>query len=96
MTKIALLTPTNLLIEKAKFMASESYEPQFEYAQPIEPDTLNYYGLPQPTFFNHALAMLKKFPRPTGQPDRATPEEIQAAVELACRAAELPNLKLDF
>jgi len=96
MTKLAQLTPTNLMEEKAKFLASQAYEPQFKYAQPIDPKTLNFYGPPQKKFFDHAVNLITQFPKSKIKPPRATLEQIEVAVETACQAANLPSLKLDF
>jgi hypothetical protein len=96
MTKLLLLTPTNLLTEKAKFFASSSYEPQFEYAEKIDSDTLNFYGQPQQKFFDHAVKIIQEFPRSGISSDRATLSQINFAVKTACEAANLPNLKVDF
>jgi len=47
MSLVQDLTPVNLLSEKAKFFADQSYNPQFTYSRPITLDELYRYGLPQ-------------------------------------------------
>lgn len=44
MSLVKKLTPINLQEEKAKFLADQSYEPQFVYAEEIDDSMLNRYG----------------------------------------------------
>lgn len=44
MSLISRLTPTNLQIEKEKFLADTSYNPQFEYENTFDQETLQKYG----------------------------------------------------
>jgi hypothetical protein len=46
MSLIQQLTPINLLEEKAKFFADNSYNPQFIYEEPIDSESLTKHGLP--------------------------------------------------
>lgn len=48
MIKLSSFTPTNVLEEKAKFLADNSYNPQFIYPEPIPTEALTKYGSPDP------------------------------------------------
>lgn len=61
------LTPLNLLEEKEKFFASDSYEPQFDYEDFVESSYLTKHGMPQEKYsklaqkiVNEALAGKKE------------------------------------
>ncbi len=47
MTLLQRLIPVNLLEEKEKFMADQTYNPQFIYEEPVPADFLTKYGQPQ-------------------------------------------------
>lgn len=56
MSLVNNLTPTNLLEEKEKFFADSSYNPQFQYKEPIKKNDLTKYGFPE----NRTLDLAKE------------------------------------
>jgi len=46
MSLLTKITPTNILEEKEKFFADFTYNPQFEYNQPVPHTALTKYGMP--------------------------------------------------
>ena len=60
MSLIQKLTPLNLLEEKAKFMADQSYNPQFIYTEPVSPQKLIKYGSPKPAYVDLAQEIVTK------------------------------------
>lgn len=58
MTLLARLVPTNLLEEKAKFMADHSYNPQFIYQEVTSDTDLYKYGQPQSHYLELAQEIL--------------------------------------
>jgi hypothetical protein len=60
MSLISKLTPTNLLEEKAKFLADPKYNPQFIYEEPVDSAVLTKYGLPQKKYKDLAQEILDK------------------------------------
>lgn len=60
MSLIARLTPTNLQTEKEKFMADQTYNPQFEYEGEVSEEELVKYGLPKPELLEKAREIVDK------------------------------------
>ena len=60
MSLISKLTPINLLEEKEKFFADESYNPQFIYGEEINPMSLTKYGIPNPKYLDLAHGILNQ------------------------------------
>lgn len=60
MITLKQLTPINLLEEKAKFFADQSYNPQFIYSEPIPQEELAYYGLPSTTLVQQATEIIER------------------------------------
>jgi hypothetical protein len=60
MSLIKKLTPINLLEEKEKFFADESYNPQFIYEENVPPETLLKYGQPRKEYAQLATEILDK------------------------------------
>jgi len=54
------VTPINLLEEKEKFFADQTYNPQFIFTEPIDQDTLYRYGLPKKEYLDLAKEILDK------------------------------------
>ena len=54
------LVPKNLLEEKARFFADQTYNPQFIYKEPILPESLAEYGVPQKKYLDLAISILEK------------------------------------
>ncbi len=97
MIDLKLLTPVNLLAEKAKFFASNEYEPQFQYSQPISEAEIGDYGPPQLKFFQHAVNMLQhSSPLRNQAVPRVTPEQVTALVRDTCQAAHIPEVTVEF
>lgn len=61
MTKLADLFPLNLEAELQHFKQDPSYNPQFEYRQPIDPLFLTKWGKPQPKFVELATYILDRY-----------------------------------
>jgi hypothetical protein len=60
MSFIHLLTPTNLLSEKEKFFADQTYNPQFTYTQAIDENQLNQYGQVHDAYKHLAYSLLAR------------------------------------
>jgi hypothetical protein len=60
MSLLTRLTPINLLEEKEKFFADQTYNPQFVYDQPVGEETLNKYDQPQDSYSALAKHILQK------------------------------------
>ncbi len=60
MSLLQKLSPTNLLAEKEKFFADETYNPQFLYEEKITVQDLTKYGSPQKKYVDIAEAILEK------------------------------------
>lgn len=60
MKQIHHITPVNLLEEKTKFLLDDQYNPQFEYEDQIEKNSLLDYGLPTPALETHAFNLVKQ------------------------------------
>lgn len=60
MSLLTRLIPSNLLEEKAKFMADQTYNPQFKYESSFTEDELYKYGQPQPKYLELAEEILAK------------------------------------
>jgi len=54
------LTPINLLQEKEKFFADQTYNPQFEYDSEITDSDLHRYGRPSKTLANQAEEIINR------------------------------------
>ena len=54
------LVPKNLLEEKARFFADQTYNPQFIYKEPIQQESLSEYGVPQKKYLDLATSILEK------------------------------------
>jgi hypothetical protein len=52
--------PENLQVEKQKFLADSTYNPQFEYAIPFEAAELRQWGEPTPELINFARQVLEQ------------------------------------
>lgn len=61
MTKLADLFPLNLATELDRFKQDPSYNPQFEYAQPIDPVFLTKWGKPQESYVSLAQNILDAY-----------------------------------
>lgn len=60
MSFLKSLIPLNLNEEQEKFFADNSYNPQFEYSQPIDQEKLLEYGHPSEKYLKCAQKILKK------------------------------------
>ncbi len=60
MSWLSTLTPINLLEEKSKFIADQSYNPQFIYEDEIPQEQLLEYGLPSEPYISLAQEILDK------------------------------------
>jgi len=60
MSLIKKITPINLLEEKEKFFADESYNPQFKYAEEFDEEILYKHGHPQNKYLELAQTILEK------------------------------------
>ena len=60
MTLLQKLTPTNLLEEKEKFLADNSYNPQFIYSEEITASKLLQYGKPKQKYLTLAQEILDR------------------------------------
>ena len=60
MSLIQKITPINLLEEKEKFFADETYNPQFIYEEKVTDKTLYKHGYPQPKYLDLAQEILDK------------------------------------
>jgi len=84
---IVATTPNNILVEKQKFFADTSYNPQLTYAHPLPSDQeLHQWGEPSPKWYQHSLQMMQEFPlthsTPVGKtPERVSTEIVQAAID---------------
>ncbi len=79
---IAKTAPANLLEEKEKFFASRTYNPQFQYAQDIDPAELVQWGKPQERLYQYAVQMLPQTRSLHKDPnDIISIEEIQTVID---------------
>jgi hypothetical protein len=60
MSFLNTLIPTNLNEEKEKFLADQTYNPQFTYSQKIDQSKLIAHGLPQQKYLDIANQIIKK------------------------------------
>jgi hypothetical protein len=58
MSLLKSITPSNFLAEKEKFFNDQTYNPQFEYDDPFNPEELLEYGPPDSTLLNQAQRIL--------------------------------------
>jgi hypothetical protein len=58
MKLISGLTPTNLLEEKEKFFADQTYNPQFTYNETFSASELEQFGHPKPAIVSHSFTQL--------------------------------------
>lgn len=61
MTKLADLYPLNLETELQRFKVDPTYNPQFTYAQAIDPAFLTKWGLPQPEYVELAEFIINRY-----------------------------------
>lgn len=93
------LTPTNLTEEKQRFFsqAHHRYNPQFEYAQAIDPAVLDTYGVLNSRLVEHAYQMLEKYPVVANDQSQAySPQELEIATQNIAKETGLPNISLFF
>jgi hypothetical protein len=60
MSLIKKITPINLLEEKKKFFADETYNPQFKYEEKFDKEILYKHGYPQNKYLDLAQTILEK------------------------------------
>lgn len=86
-TSINSVKPLNLQEERVKFFNDTTYNPQFIYASPIDPATLQVWGEPKQAYFEHAAKMMEywnkigKHVTSTSRSPKVTPEFIVARVQ---------------
>jgi len=61
MTTLSNLFPLNLEVEKKRFEADITYNPQFAYSQPIDPAYLTKWGKPQKEFVEIANQIVTRY-----------------------------------
>ncbi len=94
---ILATTPQNILEEKQKFLADNSYNPQLTYASDLPSQAeLHQWGEPREKWYLHSRRMLEEFPlthsNPSSQPpDRITPEEMEQAIAEFNQRYQLPT-----
>jgi len=60
MSLLKRITPSNLLEEKEKFFADQTYNPQFRYEDSFTSEELHEYGLHDPSLLDQAQHILKE------------------------------------
>jgi hypothetical protein len=91
------LIPLNVKTEKQRFFTDSNYNPQFTYAQPINPDDLVFYGLPQKKYYLHALRLLKKTSPSTVAHSAALSQEfVTQMVTEVCQSNHIPVPTIQF
>jgi hypothetical protein len=59
MVQLSQLVPSNYLVEKEKFFHDHDYNPQFEYAQPIDSSFLVHYGTPEAVLLQKSRQLIE-------------------------------------
>lgn len=93
---LADLTPTNLLAEKAKFLANPTQNPVFTYRREFSSAELTSYGMPQEKFFQHAQRMLAEHPLQPEPEPFVTEQDIRDQIQDLFQTLGLPPLVLRF
>ena len=78
---IAELVPLNLLEEKAKFFADQTYHPQFQYVREFSRQELTIWGLPKNELAEYSRKMLETSEYQVDKGEIVTREYIVQEVE---------------